>query len=40
MLVTVRLRAAALIKPKRARSGSASTLNQVNNQDNDSNYEQ
>jgi len=29
-----------LIEPKRARSESASTLNQVNNQDDDSNYEQ
>ena len=29
-----------LITPKRARSESASTLNQVNNQDDDSNYEQ
>jgi len=29
-----------LIEPKPARSGSASTLKQVNNQDDDSNYEQ
>jgi hypothetical protein len=30
----------SLIEPKRARSESASTLNQVDNQDDDSNYEQ
>jgi hypothetical protein len=28
-----------LIEPKRARSGPASTLKQINNQDDDSNYE-